>query len=302
MTLLDGRPLAAEIRAQAADGAAAGTAPVLAVVIATDDPGAAWYLGSIAKAAAADRDRVARGARCRPTARRFLPASTRSRADSAVDGILCLTPLPDGLTLAEAGERIAFGKDVDGASPVSLGRLASGLPAFAPATAQAVMELLHLAGPTLAGADAVVVGRSNVVGKPLAMLLLAEHATVTICHTRTRDLAAETRRADILVAAAGRAHLLGAEHVRPGAIVIDVGTNEASDGSMVGDVDTAAVEPVAGAVTPVPGRRRARDHRGAPSQRRQRRPLAPRLSPRSAAHFGSCLAPDTSRTAPRISR
>ena len=252
MTLLDGRPLAAEIRAQAADGAAAGIAPVLAVVIATDDPGAAWYLGSIAKAAAATGIEL-REERLQPDGSEVLARLDALSADSTVDGILCLTPLPDGLTLAEAGERIAFGKDVDGASPVSLGRLASGLPAFAPATAQAVMELLHLAGPTLAGADAVVVGRSNVVGKPLAMLLLAEHATVTICHTRTRDLAAETRRADILVAAAGRAHLLGAEHVKPGAVVIDVGTNEASDGSMVGDVDTAAVEPVAGAVTPVPG-------------------------------------------------
>ena len=252
MTLLDGRPLAAEIRAQAADGAAAGIAPVLAVVIATDDPGAAWYLGSIAKAAAATGIGL-REERLPPDGSEVLARLDALSADSTVDGILCLTPLPDGLTLAEAGERIASGKDVDGASPVSLGRLASGLPAFAPATAQAVMELLHLAGPTLAGADAVVVGRSNVVGKPLAMLLLAEHATVTICHTRTRDLAAETRRADILVAAAGRAHLLGAEHVKPGAIVIDVGTNEASDGSMVGDVDTAAVEPVAGAVTPVPG-------------------------------------------------
>ena len=252
MTLLDGRPLAAEIRAQAADGAAAGVAPVLAVVIATDDPGAAWYLGSIAKAAAATGIQL-REERLPPDGSAVLASLDALSTDDAVDGILCLTPLPDGLTLASAGERIAFGKDVDGASPVSLGRLASGLPAFAPATAQAVMELLQLAGPALSGADAVVVGRSNVVGKPLAMLLLAEHATVTICHTRTRDLAAETRRADILVAAAGRAHLLGAEHVKPGAIVIDVGTNEAADGSMVGDVDTAAVEPVAAAVTPVPG-------------------------------------------------
>jgi methylenetetrahydrofolate dehydrogenase (NADP+)/methenyltetrahydrofolate cyclohydrolase len=252
MTLLEGRRLAAEIRAQAADGAVAGIAPVLAVVIATDDPGAVWYLGSIAKAAAATGIAL-REERLPPDGSEVLARLEALSGDGAVDGILCLTPLPDGLTLAEAGERIAFAKDVDGASPVSLGRLASGLPAFAPATAQAVMELLQLAGPTLAGADAVVVGRSNVVGKPLAMLLLAEHATVTICHTRTRDLAAETRRADILVAAAGRANLLGAEHVKPGAIVIDVGTNEAADGSMVGDVDTAAVEPVAAAVTPVPG-------------------------------------------------
>ena len=116
-----------------------------------------------------------------------------------------------------------------------------------------MLELLHWAGPPLAGAEAVVVGRSTVVGKPLALLLLAEHATVTVCHTRTRDLAAVTRRAEVLVAAAGRAHLIGADHVAPGAVVIDVGTNEAPGGGLVGDVDTEAVEAVAGLVTPVPG-------------------------------------------------
>jgi methylenetetrahydrofolate dehydrogenase (NADP+) / methenyltetrahydrofolate cyclohydrolase len=253
MSLLDGRPLAAEIRAQASDGAASGAVPTLAAVIATDDPGAAWYLGSLARAAEAAGIELREERLAADDGAGVLERLVGLSVDRGVDGILCLTPLPDGLTLAEAGERIAFGKDVDGASPVSLGRLASGLPAFAPATAQAVMELLHLAGPALAGSNAVVIGRSNVVGKPLAMLLLSEHATVTICHTRTRDLAAETLRADILVAAAGKAHLIGPEHVRPGAVVIDVGTNEASDGSMVGDVDTAAVEPVAGVVTPVPG-------------------------------------------------
>jgi methylenetetrahydrofolate dehydrogenase (NADP+)/methenyltetrahydrofolate cyclohydrolase len=174
-------------------------------------------------------------------------------ADDEVDAILCLTPLPGGLTLAQAGEHIAPRKDVDGASPASLGRLAAGLEAFAPATAQAVVEVLRHAETPLEGTRAVVVGRSTVVGKPLAMLLLAEQATVTVCHTRTRDLEAETLRAEVLVAAAGRAHLIGAEHVSPGAHVVDVGTNEADDGSMVGDVDTAAVEPVAGWVTPVPG-------------------------------------------------
>ncbi len=116
-----------------------------------------------------------------------------------------------------------------------------------------MIELIRASGTSLEGAHTVVVGRSTVVGKPLAMLLLAEQATVTICHTRTRDLAAETRRADVLVAAAGRAHLIGAGHVSPGALVIDVGTNELPDGSMAGDVDTAAVEPIASAVTPVPG-------------------------------------------------
>jgi methylenetetrahydrofolate dehydrogenase (NADP+)/methenyltetrahydrofolate cyclohydrolase len=248
MTLLEGRQLAATIREQVAEGAAAGRTPVLAAVIATDDPATEWYLGSIAKAAAAAGIELREE---RPTD--VLEHLGALSADTTVDGILCLTPLPDGLTLAEAGLRIDPLKDVDGANPYSFGRRAAGLPAFAPATAQAVIELLHFADVPLAGADAVVVGRSTVVGKPLSMLLLAENATVTICHTRTRDLAAVTSRGDVLVAAAGRAHLIGAEHVRPGAVVIDVGTNEADDGSMVGDVDTAAVEPVASLVTPVPG-------------------------------------------------
>jgi methylenetetrahydrofolate dehydrogenase (NADP+)/methenyltetrahydrofolate cyclohydrolase len=253
MTLLDGRPLAAAIRGEVAAAVEAlRTPPVLAVVTATDDPATAWYAGSIAKSAGAagielrqeDVERSAAGVR-----RRLKELS----ADDWVDAIICLTPLPDGLTLAEAGEHVAPRKDVDGASPTSLGRLAAGLEAFAPATAQAVVELLHHAETALEGAHAVVVGRSTVVGKPLALLLLAEQATVTVCHTRTRDLAGVTRSADVLVAAAGRAHVIGAGHVRPGSVVVDVGTNEAEDGGMVGDVDTDAVEPVAALVTPVPG-------------------------------------------------
>ena len=253
MTLLDGRALAASIRGEVQAAVEALAAPpVLAAVIATDDPGAAWYLGSIAKATASvgielRRERVA--ADVGPVRQRLEELS----ADDRIDGIICLTPLPSGLTLSEAGEHIAPRKDVDGASPASLGRLAAGLGAFAPATAQAVIELIRHSGTALEGARAVVVGRSTVVGKPLALLLLAEQATVTVCHTRTRQLEVETRRAEILVAAAGRAHLLGPGHVSPGTLVIDVGTNEAEDGSMVGDVDTAAVEPVAALVTPVPG-------------------------------------------------
>ena len=251
MTLLEGRALATVIREHAAAAAATGPTPVLAALVATDDPATAWYLGSIAKAAAATgielREERAAGRAA------VLARLDALSADPEVHGIICLTPLPEGLTLSVAGERIAPGKDVDGASPTSLGRLTAGLEAYAPATAQAVIELIRSSGTSLEGARAVVVGRSTVVGKPLAMLLLAEQATVTICHTRTRDLAAETRRADVLVAAAGRAHLIGREQVSPGALVVDVGTNEALDGSMVGDVDTAAVEPIASAVTPVPG-------------------------------------------------
>ena len=252
MTLFEGRPLAAEIRAAAAEQAAS-LSPVLAAVVATDDPGAAWYAGSIARAAAETGIELCETKLAADDATGVLETLDELSADSAVHGIICLTPLPRGLSLADAGERIAPAKDVDGVSPVSLGRLAAGLTAFAPATAQAVIELLRHSGTPLEGADAVVVGRSIVVGKPLALLLLSENATVTVCHTRTRELEEVTRRAGIVVAAAGRAHLIGADHVRPGAVVIDVGTNEASDGSMVGDVDTAAVEALASLVTPVPG-------------------------------------------------
>ena len=257
MTLLDGRPLAAEIRERVAAGcaelAAEGTVVTLAALLATDDPASAWYLRSIGGAAAAvgialeervvdpgDADGVLRGL-------------DELSSDPAVHGIVCLTPLPEGLVLAQAGAHIAPAKDVDGANPTSLGRLAAGLPAFAPATAQAVVALLRAHGTPLEGAEAVVVGRSTVVGKPLALLLLAEQATVTVCHSRTRALAQVTSRADVLVAAAGQAHLIGRDHVRPGAVVIDVGTNATAAGGLVGDVDTAAVEPLAAAVTPVPG-------------------------------------------------
>ena len=213
MTLLEGRTLAAEIRGRAAAEAAAGPTPVLAAVIATDDPGAAWYLGSIAKAAAATGIEL-REVPVRDAAG-VLERLDELSGDPAVHGIICLTPLPDGLSLSEAGRRIATRKGYRRGKPDEPGpthRRDRGLP---PATAQAVIELIHSSGTSLEGARAVVVGRSTVVGKPLAMLLLADQATVTICHTRTRDLAAETRRAEVLVAAAGRAHLIGPEHVSP---------------------------------------------------------------------------------------
>jgi methylenetetrahydrofolate dehydrogenase (NADP+)/methenyltetrahydrofolate cyclohydrolase len=252
MTLLEGKALAAQIRATATEESNQ-LFPVLAAVLATDDPATAWYASSIAKACTATGIELREDRLPPDDAAGVLDVLDVLAADTEVDAIICLTPLPEGLTLAEAGERIPPAKDVDGASPLSLGRLAAGLPAFAPATAQAVIELLHHSGTALEGAEVVVVGRSIVVGKPLALLLLAENATVTVCHTRTRDLAAVTRRADVLVAAAGRAHLVGPDYVRPGAVVIDVGTNEGPDGTMVGDVDTAAVDPVASLVTPVPG-------------------------------------------------
>ena len=180
-------------------------------------------------------------------------AVARLSTDDTVHGIIVQTPLPPGVDFVEIAEAIAPEKDVDGANPVSLGRLTAGLPAFAPATAAAVLRLLDDHGVELAGRRAVVVGRSLVVGKPAAMLLLARDATVTICHSRTKDLAARTSEADVLVAAIGRPRMLGAEHVGPGAVVIDVGTTPDENGNLVGDVDAEAVMGRAGAVTPGPG-------------------------------------------------
>jgi methylenetetrahydrofolate dehydrogenase (NADP+)/methenyltetrahydrofolate cyclohydrolase len=257
VTLIDGRAISKsileDVGAQVAELRAAGTTPTLAIVVPTDDEATAWYVRSIVRTATKVGIEARQIDLHGTTAVELVTELAALSADPAVHGIICQTPLPKGITLDQVGQHIAVAKDVDGANPESLGRLAAGLPAFAPATAQAVVEILQREQTPLSGADVVVVGRSNVVGKPAALLLLAENATVTICHSRTRDLAAHTRRADVLVAAVGRARMLGAEHVKPGATVIDVGTNPTEDGQLVGDVDTEAVEPVAGAVTPVPG-------------------------------------------------
>ena len=259
MSLIDGRAIAARITEQTASSAAAlrerGVTPVLAIVVPNDEPGAAWYVGAIQRLAA----RV--GVSCQvyqrpgqPDPGDVLAKLSELSADRAVHGIICQAPLPPGLALPAAGARIAVGKDVDGANPASLGGLAAGVPGvFAPATAAAVIEILRAEQVPLEGRRAVVVGRSTIVGKPAALLLLAGNATVTIAHSRTDDLLQVCREAEILVVAAGQAGLVGADHVAPGAVVIDVGTNATPDGSLIGDVDTGAVEPVARAVSPVPG-------------------------------------------------
>jgi methylenetetrahydrofolate dehydrogenase (NADP+) / methenyltetrahydrofolate cyclohydrolase len=257
MTLLSGRELAADIRAgtaaRAAELAAAGHPPRLTVVTATDDEATAWYVRSIATAAAKA------GIGCEiedlgPTATvaGIEAQLTALSGDPTVHAIILATPLPGRARLAELGGAIDPAKDVDGANPISLGRLMTGLPTFAPATAEAVLRLLDHHGIALDGQYAVVVGRSAVVGKPVAHLLLDRNATVTICHTHTRDLAAITTQADVLVVAAGRAGLIGPDHVAPGTTVIDVGTNATPDGGLVGDVD-AKVADIAGALSPVPG-------------------------------------------------
>lgn len=257
MITLSGKEFAATIREDVTERAAKlavdGTPPRLAVVTATDDEASASYVRSIAKAA----DKV--GIACdvvdlgsTATGPDVAEALTALSADGAVHGVILQTPLPDGLSVAELAGNIAVRKDVDGSNPTSLGRLAAGLPAFAPATAAAVVALLEHHEVALEGKHVVVVGRSVVVGKPVAHLLLDRHATVTVCHSRTADLAAITTTGDVLVAAVGKAGLITADHVREGAVVVDVGTNASADGGLVGDVD-AGVAGKAGSLTPVPG-------------------------------------------------
>ena len=175
-------------------------------------------------------------------------------ADPAIDGILIQIPLPDGLDADQALEQIPPHKDVDGLHPYNAGRLAQGNPTFIPATPLGVLELVRRERIDPTGQHAVVVGRSRLVGRPLALLLLQNHATVTIAHSHTTNLPAITKTADILVAATGKRGLITGDHVKPGAIVIDVGiTRDPQTGKLTGDIDQASVEPVAGALTPVPG-------------------------------------------------
>ncbi len=256
MRLIDGRAIAAALTDQVTELVTGlrrnGGEPVLAVLVPTEDEAAAWYLRSIQRATA----KV--GITCRAETLAELDGDQIAErldalsADPAVHGIMCLTPLPAGLTLQDAGAHIDPAKDIDGANPVSLGRLAAGLPSFAPATAAAVLQILRSEEVPLTGTRAVVVGRSIVVGKPAALLLLAENATVTVCHSRTASLAGVCAEADVLVAAVGQAGLIGADFIKPCAVVIDVGTNPVPGGGMTGDVDPAGAG-AAAALTPVPG-------------------------------------------------
>jgi methylenetetrahydrofolate dehydrogenase (NADP+)/methenyltetrahydrofolate cyclohydrolase len=244
----------ARVGAEAAELTAAGTPPRLAVVVATADESSAWYVRSIARAAEKT------GIACSivdlgetATPERIRAELATLSGDPAVHGIILQTPLPADAVFEDLAASIDPAKDVDGANPLSLGRLAAGLPAFAPATAEAVLALLDHHGVPLSGAHAVVVGRSTVVGKPAAHLLLQRDATVTVCHRGTKDLAEITRSADVLVAAVGRPNLIKAEHVTEDAVVIDVGTNPTPDGGLVGDVDAGSVAGRVAGLTPVPG-------------------------------------------------
>jgi methylenetetrahydrofolate dehydrogenase (NADP+) / methenyltetrahydrofolate cyclohydrolase len=259
LKLLDGKAVAQKILGEVTGGvrelrARTGVTPTLAVVLVGDFAPSQIYIANKKKAA----DTV--GIRSRdflyPAGldRRELLARLGSlNADAEVHGILLQLPLPTGHDEDAAIAAIAPEKDVDGFHPLNLGRLLAGSPTVLPCTPAGCLEILDHYGAELAGAEAVVVGRSRIVGKPLAQLLLARHATVTVCHTRTRDLAAHTRRADVLCVAAGRPGVVTGDMVKPGAWVVDVGINRLEGGQLVGDVDFASASLRAGALTPVPG-------------------------------------------------
>ena len=257
-TLIDGKSLAATVRAEQKNAiaslAARGVQPGLAAILAGNDPASRVYVRN--KARACDDSGVRFEVHEFPeqvSEPALLECVARLNADPRVHGIVVQLPLPRHLDAARVLTAVSPAKDVDGFHAVNLGALLQGRPGFVPGTPAGVMRLLEHAGVPLAGRQAVIVGRSTIVGKPLALLLLQKDATVTICHSRTADLAAVTAQADILVAAVGRAKLITAEMVKRGACVVDVGINRLADGTLAGDVDFAAAREVAGWITPVPG-------------------------------------------------
>jgi|SRR5215207_918205 len=257
--VIDGKAVAAGVRERVAAGVARfaaahdGDAPGLATVLVGDDPASQVYVGNKRRLTEEVGMRsVHHGLEAATAEAELLELVGALNADDAVDGILVQLPLPDQIDTDAVVATIDPAKDVDGLTPTSAGLLAQGRPGLVPCTPQGVIELLRHAGAELEGAEAVIVGRSILVGRPLAALLLRANATVTVCHSRTRDLPGVCARADVLVAAVGSPRLLGAEAVKPGATVIDVGMNRTDDG-LVGDVDFDAASEVAGAITPVPG-------------------------------------------------
>lgn len=255
--LLDGKAMSEELRADIARKVAAlkerGVTPGLAVILVGDDPASQIYVRN--KGIGCEKTGMHSVTIRMPedTTQQALEGQIRAlNADPAIHGILVQLPLPPHLDEAAALAAIAPEKDVDGFHVQNAGRLLCGLPGVVACTPKGAMEMIRRTGVSLSGKEAVVVGRSNIVGKPMAMLLLQANCTVTMCHSRTADLASHTRRADILVAAVGKPGFITADMVKPGAIVIDVGINRV-DGRVVGDVDFEHVKDVAGWITPVPG-------------------------------------------------
>lgn len=256
--IIDGKAVAATLRSQVAEGVATfqaqtGRAPGLAVVLVGEDAASSVYVRSKGKATvAAGMISVEHRLPADAEQAALMALVAALNADPAIDGILVQLPLPSHMDAQAVISAIDPNKDVDGFHPANAGRLATGLPALVPCTPLGCLMLLRSIHPSLSGLDAVVVGRSNIVGKPMAQLLLGESCTVTIAHSRTRDLPARLRAADIVVAAVGIPQMIQGDWIKPGATVIDVGINRTAAG-LVGDVDFAGAVEVAGAITPVPG-------------------------------------------------
>ncbi len=256
--IIDGKAVSAKVRAEIAAETAQlrekGITPGLAVIIVGDDPASRVYVNNKKKACAEVgfySEELALPAET--TQEELLEHISKLSARDDINGILCQLPLPKGLDENAVIAAIPPEKDVDAFHVENTGHIMVGDYAFLPCTPAGVIELIDSCGISIEGKDCVVIGRSNIVGKPMAMLLLHRGGTVTVCHSKTRDLAAHTRRADILVSAVGRAGFVTADMVKEGAVVIDVGINRNADGKLCGDVDYAAVEPKCSAITPVPG-------------------------------------------------
>jgi methylenetetrahydrofolate dehydrogenase (NADP+)/methenyltetrahydrofolate cyclohydrolase len=257
-TIIDGAAIAADVRADVAERVRAFTArsghkPGLVTVLVGEDPASQVYVRNKIRACEeAGMTSFHEPMPATSTQAEVLAMVDRMNADDRVDGILVQSPLPAGLDFKQVLDRLDPGKDVDGFAPINVGRLVAGQPGLRACTPAGVLELLKRTGTQMEGANAVVVGRSDIVGKPVALLLLHESATVTICHSRTRDLPGVIRSADIVVAAVGRPEMITGEMIKPGATVIDVGINR-TDAGLVGDVEFASASEIAGAITPVPG-------------------------------------------------
>ncbi|MDD2992473.1 MAG: methylenetetrahydrofolate dehydrogenase / methenyltetrahydrofolate cyclohydrolase [Clostridiales bacterium] len=258
MQRIDGKALAAQVKqntaAEVAQLRQKGVVPKLSVILVGDDPASKAYVGG--KARDCEQCGIESEVLHLPdttTEEELLLQIAQRNEDPAVSGLLVQLPLPAQINEKKVIDAIAPAKDVDGFTPINVGRLVIGEDCFLPCTPAGCIELLHSTGISLAGKHAVVLGRSNIVGKPMALLLLRENATVTICHSKTKDLAAIAASADILVAAIGRRHFVTADMVKDGALVIDVGINRGEDGKLTGDVDEAALAEKNGYITPVPG-------------------------------------------------
>jgi methylenetetrahydrofolate dehydrogenase (NADP+)/methenyltetrahydrofolate cyclohydrolase len=257
--IIDGNKIAQDIRNEVRQSALElknqkGIIPGLAVVLVGEDPASQVYVGRKAKACA-EAGFLSREYKLPAdmSEEKLLSLINDLNKDQLIHGILVQLPLPKHISTEKIIAAIDPHKDVDGFHPYNVGGLVTGSPLFVPCTPQGIMELIARTGIDLKGKEAVVVGRSNIVGKPIALLLLAQHATVTICHSRTKDLPAVIRRADILIAAVGKAHMIKADMVKDGVIVIDVGVNRLENGKLAGDVDFNEVAPKASYITPVPG-------------------------------------------------